>query len=133
MAQGAAEHSIAFGVDFDDQRKMEAVDDDRGSCSVVRMDVLSVFSQTGRRQVFAKVLSTIEQKFMEDEPNTGRMGEEHEAEVIGRRPQMISSKRSTHARETRHEPYLLFHERRPRALPPELSEHQRAVSTVSPR
>ena len=41
-----------------------------------------MLAEAQRRQVFAKVLATVEQKFMGDEPDTGRMREEHEADVL---------------------------------------------------
>lgn len=75
-----------------------------------------VANETQRRQVFAKVLSTIEQKFMGDEPNTGRMREEHEAEVLRAETSddfehainsMLKNLGTSHTG--------FFHERRPRA------------------
>ena len=39
-------------------------------------------SESQRRQVFARVLGTIEQKFMGDEPDIGKLREEHEAAVL---------------------------------------------------
>ena len=75
-----------------------------------------VTNEAQRRQVFEKVLGTIEQKFVGDEPNTRQLREEYEAAVVGAE----SSDEFEHAINnmlkklgTSHTGF--FHERRPRA------------------
>jgi carboxyl-terminal processing protease len=73
-------------------------------------------NETQRRQVFAKVLSTIEQKFMGDEPNTGRMREEHEAEVLrAETPDDFEQAINSMLKKLGTSHTGFFHERRPRA------------------
>lgn len=73
-------------------------------------------SESQRRQVFEKVLGTIEQKFMGDEPNTRELRDEHEGEVIRAESSedfeeainnMLKKLGTSHTG--------FFHERRPRA------------------
>lgn len=75
-----------------------------------------VTNEAQRRQVFEKVLGTIEQKFVGDEPNTRQLREEYEAAAVGAE----SSDEFEHAINnmlkklgTSHTGF--FHERRPRA------------------
>lgn len=75
-----------------------------------------VTSETQRREVFEKVLGTIERKFMGDEPNTRKLRDEHEADAIRAESSedfeqainnMLKKLGTSHTG--------FFHERRPRA------------------
>ena len=75
-----------------------------------------MLAEAQRRQVFAKVLATVEQKFMGDEPDTGRMREEHEADVLrAETPDEFEHAINTMLKKLGTSHTGFFHERRPRA------------------